>query len=129
MMRLGLSAVDEFVADRLRERDIGKAISMNMPDLSLTQQKRRSSEPVRRRGNSFPRAHNSSDSFFSTTNSHNRRINLQKKKSRASDILNVSLQVRSELSTLTESRERMRLSNITDPRVSKPAPIPPRGKI
>jgi hypothetical protein len=109
MMRFRLSATDEIVADRLRERDIDEAISMNMSDLSLTQPERRSSEPVRRHGNSFPRADNSSDSFFSTSNSHSLKINLQKKKSRASDIRNVDLQVRSdscELSTLTESRER-----------------------
>jgi hypothetical protein len=65
---------------------------MNMSDLSLTQPERHSSEPVRRNGNSFPRAHNSSDSFFGTTNSHSLMINLQKKKSCASDILDVGLQ-------------------------------------
>src|ERR1700751_1645728 len=71
MMRVRLSTSNEAVTHRFRKRDIDKAISVNMSDLSLTQPERGSSKTVRRHGNSSPRDHNSSDSFFSISNSHN----------------------------------------------------------
>jgi hypothetical protein len=70
MVRLGISAPDEFVALRPWEWNVHKPISVNMSNLTTAQSKLRSTEPMRCHRHAIPGADDFTNSLFCIANGH-----------------------------------------------------------
>lgn len=70
-MWFGVSVPDELVAHWLWERNIYKAISVNVSDFPIAELKLRSPESMRCQGHAAPGADDFANSLVCTSNSHN----------------------------------------------------------